>query len=193
MEIEVPETGSPEKKSLLNSFVAVTVVVLSVCMALGKIKDDNIVQAMQVAKANSLDTWNEYQAKKLKGYIEEQGLTQAKLASAQADAAKAQQIAPMIAQFEAKIAKLGKDGEALMAKAKGFEKEYDDLGYRDDQFDLSDALLSIAMAVAAMAALTEKRWMLMLSWTFGVGGVIFGLAGFLGWALHPDGIIKILT
>ncbi|KAF0813661.1 hypothetical protein IGB42_02013 [Andreprevotia sp. IGB-42] len=190
MDIELP---AAEQKSRLNSLVAVTVVILSVCMALGKIKDDNIVQAMQVAKANALDTWNEYQAKKLKSYIEEQGLTSARLASAQADSDAAQKIAPLISQFETRISKLAHDGDALMDKARGFEKEYDDLGYRDDQFDLSDALLSIAMAVAAMAALTEKRWMLALAWLFGGGGTLFGIAGFAGWALHPDAIIRLLT
>ena len=39
----------------LNDLVAVTVVVLSVFMAVSKIKDDNIIQAMQKAKSESVD------------------------------------------------------------------------------------------------------------------------------------------
>ena len=43
--VDVPE-GSDRR---LNRLVAITVVMLSVAMAVGKIKDDNIVQAMQAA------------------------------------------------------------------------------------------------------------------------------------------------
>jgi len=35
--------------------------------------------------------------------------------------------------------------------------------------------------------------MLLLSWVFGAGGILFGVAGFAQWALHPDWIIKFLT
>ena len=46
--------------------VATTVVALSAVMAVGKIKDDNIVQAMQADQACKIDLWNEYQATRLK-------------------------------------------------------------------------------------------------------------------------------
>jgi len=58
--LEIPERS--DKK--LNNAVAITVVILSVFMAISKIKDDNIVQSMQVAKADAVDTWGEYQATK---------------------------------------------------------------------------------------------------------------------------------
>jgi chromosome segregation ATPase len=185
MEMELPDMD--DKKSTLNSWVAVTVVVLSVVMALCKIKDDNIVQAMQVTKADAVDTWAEYQSKRLKVYINESSVAQAEL-NANKEAVQA-----YTDKLKAKIADLNKDADSLKAKAQDLEKQYDALGYRDDQFDLSDALLSIAIAVAAVAALTEKRKMLILSWIFGTGGTIFGVAGFAGWALHPDWIIKFLT
>ncbi|GAB3266647.1 DUF4337 domain-containing protein [Chitinimonas naiadis] len=177
------------KNQTLNNWVAATVVVLSVFMAICKIKDDNIVQAMQVAKADAVDTWAEYQAKRLKRYVSESAVSQAELDKLQGNASAQQ----FIDGYSSKIAKLDKDSDELKAKAKGLEAQYDALGYHDDQFDLSDALLSIAIAVAAVAALTEKRKMLLLSWAFGTGGVVFGLAGFAGWALHPDWIIKLLT
>ncbi|HEY9100862.1 DUF4337 domain-containing protein [Chitinimonas sp.] len=185
--MEAPEVEG--KNQTLNNWVAATVVILSVVMALCKIKDDNIVQAMQVAKADAVDTWAEYQAKRLKRYVSESAVSQAELDKLQGNA-NAQRF---IDDYNAKIVKLDKDSDELKAKAKALEAQYDVLGYRDDQFDLSDALLSISIAVAAVAALTEKRKLLMLSWGFGTGGIIFGLAGFLGWALHPDWIIKLLT
>ena len=50
----------------LNNMVAVTVVAFSVLLGLCNIKDGNIVQAMSVAKADSVDTWGDYQATRTK-------------------------------------------------------------------------------------------------------------------------------
>src|SRR4051812_39279849 len=69
MEVELKAEG---RARALNNAVAITVVALSVFMAVSKIKDDNIVQAMQAAKADALDTWNEYQAERLKLHFAEQ-------------------------------------------------------------------------------------------------------------------------
>jgi hypothetical protein len=46
------ETKGDDKR--LNNMVAITVVILSVFMAVSKIKDDNIVQAMQKAKSEAV-------------------------------------------------------------------------------------------------------------------------------------------
>ncbi|MPQ71889.1 DUF4337 family protein, partial [Pseudomonas sp. MWU12-2323] len=58
MEVEI--SVEAEKKRL-NSWVALTVVLLSVLMGLGKLKDDNIVQTRQLQKADAADAWSEYQ------------------------------------------------------------------------------------------------------------------------------------
>ena len=56
MEIEV---SAEAKDKRLNRLIAITVVTLSVFMGLCNIKDGNIVQAMQYAKADAVDTWGE--------------------------------------------------------------------------------------------------------------------------------------
>lgn len=190
MELELPDVEEA-RKSRLNGMVAITVVILAVFTAVCKIKDDNIVQSMQVLKADTVDTWSEYQSKRLKVYINESSIGQAEVTKAvSADPAATQ---AYIDKLTAKDKELQSEANALKAKAEDMGKQYDALGYRDDQFDLSDALLSIAVAVAAVASLTEKRQMLILSWIFGAGGMLFGVAGFAQWALHPDWIIKFLT
>ena len=50
MDADVKTEGSDKR---LNDLVAVTVVILSVFMAVSNIKDDNINQAMQKAKSES--------------------------------------------------------------------------------------------------------------------------------------------
>src|SRR5436309_1525611 len=69
MEDDILEGGSEGKDKTLNRLVAMTVVTLSVFMAVANIKDDNLVQAMQLAKSNAIDTWSEYQATRTKAHI----------------------------------------------------------------------------------------------------------------------------
>src|SRR5215210_6459164 len=71
------KTESSDRR--MNDLVAVTVVILSVFMAVSKIKDDNIVQAMQKAKSESVDAWAEYQAARIKLHVDENGLAQLRL------------------------------------------------------------------------------------------------------------------
>ncbi|MEP6764335.1 MAG: DUF4337 family protein [Gemmatimonadaceae bacterium] len=46
----------------------------------------------------------------------------------------------------------------VRVQAEGDQKAYDLLNYRDDQFDLPDAMAAIAISLLAMTALTYKRW-----------------------------------
>src|SRR6188474_3243282 len=137
----------------LNKLVAATVVILTVFMAISKVKDDNIVQAMQKAKSESVDAWAEYQSTRVKLHVDENGLATLRLLeSTGVDKALA---AKQAAEYEADIKKYQARSTETMAKAKKLEAEYDRLNFRDDQFDMSDAFLSIAVALAAVAALAE--------------------------------------
>jgi hypothetical protein len=74
----------------------------------------------------------------------------------------------------------------------GFQKQYDELNLHDDQFDMADALLSVAIALFGVTALTRKRWLLGIALVFAIFGATFGLAGFLGWNMHPDWLARML-
>jgi len=78
MDADVKTEGSDRR---LSDLVAVTVVILSVFMAVSNIKDDNINQAMQKAKSESVDAWAEYQSARVKLHIDENGLAQLRLPS----------------------------------------------------------------------------------------------------------------
>ncbi|HEY1961923.1 MAG TPA: DUF4337 family protein, partial [Rhizomicrobium sp.] len=58
----------------LNAYVAVTVAIVSVAMAIGNIKNSNIGQQMTFTKGNSVDVWNEYQATRIKLHTDENTL-----------------------------------------------------------------------------------------------------------------------
>src|SRR3954465_15157436 len=105
---DIEELGVRDKR--LNRAVAASVVILSVSMALVNIKDGNIVQTMQAAQATQVDTWNEYQATRLKLHMEEIAA-----AGGGADVARA----------EAAIAKYTRESSGLKVKAQAAKDDYD--------------------------------------------------------------------
>ncbi|WP_308515715.1 DUF4337 domain-containing protein [Sphingomonas flavescens] len=177
MEVELNAEANDKR---LNRLVALTVVVLSVAMGLGNIKDGNIVQAMAQAQANGLDRWSEYQATRTKLHIVETARTQLKAAQRSAVAASA------IASFDNEAAKYRVESPKLSAEAKQYAHRYDALNFHDDQFDAAEASLATAISIAAVAALTESWLPLWAAWVFGGFGLFMTLCGFAGWGFHPD-------
>lgn len=177
----------------LNTAVAVTVSLLATFLGVCKVKDDNIVQAMQQAQADKLDHWNYYQARNIRQDVAEAAVLQLKLArAAQPPQSQAAYDEP-IARYEARAADEARKKEALREQAGQDQKNYDALNYRDDQFDLSDACLAIAISMLAVTALTRKWWLYVIAWLPIGFGTAMGLAGLLGWQLHPDALTKLLS
>jgi hypothetical protein len=182
-------------ESRLNGYIALFVAVVATFMALCNVKDGNVVQAMQQAQAKAIDQWAYYQSKGIKQHLAENS----------ADMLRVQlEINPGLkpelrAKLEARIA-------AQDAAAKGYEKEkakikveaeqaakdYEALNVHDDQFDLAEACLSVAVALAGVTALTKKRWLFAVAGTFACIGTLYGLAGFFRWTLHSELMAKLL-
>jgi hypothetical protein len=181
------EVEMKAENARLNGLVAVTVAVLSVLMAISNIKNSNLVQAMAFAKASSVDTWNEYQATRIKLHIDEDALAGIKLSSG-SEAARAAESD----RLGGKLAKYTAESGQLMVKAQGEDARYEILMLHHDQFDMAEALNSIAIALAAVAALTDLFWLLCVSWGFGACGVLMTLAGFAGSSIHPDFLARLL-
>ena len=193
MENSVDVNRNGDAQNRLNNTVAVLVAIVAAFMAVTKVKDDNIVQAMLQAKSDAVDTWSEYQSKRIKQHLEELGRDQWQVMRQTVPAGGAAQLEEQLKRYESEIARYQKDEDELQEKARGLEAQYDALNYRDDQFDLSDAALSVALAMLAVTALTGKRWLLWASLLFAAFGVVMGLAGLLGLHLHPDWLTKLLS
>lgn len=188
MDADVKTEGSDKK---LSNLVAVTVVILSVFMAVSNIKDSNINQAMQKAKADSVDAWAEYQASRIKLHVDENGLAQLRLLETAGNFDRAL-ATKQAAEFEADIKKYQGRSKETRAKAERLEKEYDQLNFRDDQFDMSDAFMSIAIAVSAVASLVDSFWLLYVAWGSGGIGIGFWIAGFAGLGFRPEWLAQLL-
>ena len=177
----------------LNSRVAITVALLATFLGVCKVKDDNIVQAMQQAQADKLDHWNFYQARNIRQEVASAAVVQLTLAAAAAPAAQQESYRAAIARYESLVQDQATKKEELRQQAEQDQKTYDALNYRDDQFDLSDALIALAISLLALTALTHNHWLYWLAMTATIGGVLFGLAGLLGWHLHPDALSRLLS
>lgn len=176
MEVEVTAEAKDKR---LNRMVAITVVTFSVFTGLCNIKDGNLVQAMQQAQSNSVDSWNEYQATKTKLHIDQASREQIALLSSDPPGKVLRRLDADIARYKAEV-------PGLSARARGFSSQYDALNVHDDQFDASEALISTGISLAAVAALCESAGLLAGSWAFGAFGMFLGLCGFAGWGFHPD-------
>jgi hypothetical protein len=179
-----------EGASNLNSLVAVSVAVVATFIALCNVKDGNIVQAMQQAQANGVDEWAYFQAKGTKLNIAESArdglILQREIAGAQLSAEGRGLMDKKIADYDTKIRLYEQEKADIKKKAEGFQEEYDRLNVHDDQFDMAEALNSVAIALLGITALTRKRRLLYVAWGFAGFGVLLGFAGFAGLNLHPD-------
>jgi hypothetical protein len=181
------------KARRLNAAVAVTVAVLATFMGICKVKDDNLVQAMQQAQADKLDHWAYYQARNLRQEVAEATVTQLELARKSAAPAVIVDYDAALAKFRALAVDQAKKKDELKALAEKDQRTYDALNYRDDQFDLSDALLAIAIAMLAVTALTRLWPLYWVSLVPTVGGVLMGVAGLTALPIHPEALVRLLS
>jgi hypothetical protein len=184
MEVELKAEG---KQARLNGLVAVTVAILSVVTAIGNIKNSNIVQQMAFTKGNSVDVWNQYQATRIKLHTDEDALGTVTLSNG-SDVARAAETK----RLQDKIGKYTTESAQLKKKAEGEDARYGELLLHHDQFDMSEALDSVAISLAAVAALTELFWLLCISWGFGTCGILMAIAGFTESNIHPDFLARLL-
>jgi len=190
---EMADASRDRAKARLSTRVAITVALLATFLGVSKVKDDNIVQAMQQAQADKLDHWNFYQARNIRQEVAAASVAQLKLAAAGAPAGQQAGYRDAIASFERLVADQAQKKEELRVQAERDQQTYDALNFRDDQFDLCDALIALAISLLALTALTHKPWLFWLALIPTAGGVVMGLAGLLGWRLHPDAFARLLS
>ena len=177
----------------LNTWVAITVALLATFMGICKVRDDNLVQAMQQAQSDKIDHWSFYQARNIRQEIAQAQVDQLILiTSTQSPAAQAK-AAPLIARYTTLAAEQKQKKGELQKQAIADQALYDALNYHDDQFDLADALTAIAISLLALTSLTQRRWLFWVALTAAIFGVVMGLAGLLSWQLHPDALSHLLS
>lgn len=190
---EAVERGA---ESRMNSAIALMVAVTATFTALCNVKDGNVVQAMEQDESGAVDAWSYYQAKGTKQNLAEATLDQLTLERdlhPELNAGQRARLEHEIADYAARVQKYAAEKEEIKKKAEAFRTDYDRLNIHDDQFDLAEALMSVSIALFGITALTRKRLLLGFGVLMAAFGILFGLAGFFRWGLHPDFLTGLLS
>jgi len=188
------DDGDDKGKNRLNAVIALIVAIAATFMALCNVKGGNVVQGMGKIQVEIVDTWSFFQAKSTKQSLAEAAMDQLQIQreSPQISPEQRAHLDKQIVQYREKVARYDKEKGDLKAKVESLEKEYDRLNMKDDQFDISEALLSVGIALLGITALTQKRWLLGVAVVFAGFGLLIGTAGFVGWSIRPEWLAKVL-
>jgi hypothetical protein len=180
----------------LHSLIAVLVAVSATFMALCNVKDGNVVQAMAQDQARQVDAWAYYQAKSTKMNLAESMLDQLAVQRALATGAGNTEaratLDQKIAAYQTAVGRYTTEKDEIKKTAEGYQADFDRLNIKDDQLDMAEALLSIALALFGITALTKKRFMFGFAAAFAGIGVFLGVAAFAGLQVHPEFLAKLL-
>ena len=182
--------------SRINTIVAVSVAITATFTALCNVKDGNVVQAMAQEQASAVDAWAYYQSKSTKENMGQSALDQLELQRDLAANPTPEARALMdrkLAEYAARVKHYEADKLAIEKTAQGHKAEYDRLNFHDDQFDMAEALMSVAIALFGVTALTQRRSLLVTAGVFATLGAIMGLAGFMGLGIHPNFLANLLS
>ncbi len=142
------------------SWVAVSTAVIAAIAAIASLLAGSHVNEAMIAQMESSDQFAFYQAKSIKGHLvetEAEILTQLGKAEAGAEVKK-------------KSEKYEKDKEKIMEDAKHFKEESEHHLGIHERLAGSVTLCQIAIALAAISALTKRKPFWYVSLGFGVGG-----------------------
>jgi hypothetical protein len=184
------------RESRLNTIVAACVAVIATFMSLCSVKAENIVQQMQQAQANAVDQWSYYQAKSTKENLAQATAEQLEVQRDVATSLSPEQRARLDAAIQKQTdaaKRYAKEKNDIKAHAKSYEAQFAALDVHNDQFDMAEATLSVALALLGVTALTQKRWMLAVAGLFCAFGLVMGVAGFAKLAFRPEWIARLLS
>lgn len=183
-------------ESRLNSVIAALVAVFATFMALSNVKAGNVVQGMARDQVAANNQWSLFQSKSTKESFAESAAEQLRiqkdLAGPTASAELLARLDEKIAALDAKVTRYETEKAAIKAKAEEYEADYEKLAVKDDQFDIGEALLSVAISLLGITALTQKKPLLFVALAFGGFGLVVGLSGFMGWNIRPEWLASLI-
>ncbi len=192
---KVNEQIESSDQSRLNNVIALIVAISASLMTIYNIKDNNIVQTMSQTQAHVIDSWSYFQAKSIKQSLVENHVIGLELQLTMNQNLKPealQAIETKIQEGKNRITRYEVEKGEIASQAEAYQKEYDRLNIHDDQFDFAEALISLGLSLFGITILTKKKSLFYFATALSGCGVFFGLAGFLGWSIHPEWLAKIL-
>ncbi len=168
-----------------NRGAALLIAVMAAVLAVGGLGGGNATDAMIISNIRASDTWAFYQAKNLRQTMYEIEVAELESRPTRDEA--------RIADYKATIERYddepdtdapddplrGEGKKQLMAQAQAFEAARDEAAARDDNFDLAEVALQLALVLGSVAILASNRAILTVSGVLGGLGALLTLNGFL--------------
>jgi hypothetical protein len=190
---EPAETARSRESDRFNNTIAIIVALISAFLAVSKIKDDNVVQAIQRSQALTVDSWNQYQAKRMRQFELDLEVVRAEAMLRDGVLKDTPENRALVDGWRTEIERYKGELKELSDTANGHDADYKRHNETDDLFDFSESFLSLALALLAVAALTRIPWLLGLAAGVGLVGFVFGMAGFLRWGIiRPEWLSALL-
>jgi hypothetical protein len=124
-------------------------------------------------RAKASDQWNYYQAKSQKQNLSELAATLA------TDPQKVQFYKGEVERYKKEKADIEKDARAHEAKSEEFGQKSEHALHPHHFLSVSMTLLQIAIALASITVLTQKRWLLAAAAASALGGAILGIVAWI--------------
>lgn len=170
----------PAGESRLNGAVAIAVALLSCLMGLCDLQAGHLNHAMQRLQAEVNDHWAFYQARNLREEVARAALAQIRLQAAGLPERERGAHDEAIAAYEGTAARQAEQKQRVRQQAEAAQQRYAGLSARSEHFYRAEASLSIAIALLAITALTQRRWLFGVAMLASLLGVGWGAAGVLG-------------
>jgi hypothetical protein len=174
---------------------ALLIAVLAAVLAVGGLGGGNATDDMVANNIKASDSWAFYQAKNVRQTMYEiaaDGLDEQLATGALTPAGRAA-AEKRLADYRKTVDRYdsepdptapgdptrGEGKKEIKARAQSYEAAFEIASAQDNNFDLAEVALQLALVLGSVAILAANRWILILSATLGAIGTILTLNGFL--------------
>ena len=174
---------------------ALLIAALAAVLAIGGMGGGNATDDMIASNIAASDTWAFFQAKNIRQTAYEMGVDEidTALLDERLPAAQRQRLQARRADYVATIARYesepdpaapddplrGEGKKQISAQARNFEAQFEVASSRDNNFDLAEVFLQLALVLGSVAILALNRPVLLAAGGLGAAGVLLTLNGFL--------------
>ncbi|MBS1716957.1 MAG: DUF4337 domain-containing protein [Armatimonadetes bacterium] len=155
------EAAELKEGSTWLKYIGISTAILAVFAAIGALQAGHIANEAMVSRMESVDLWNEYQAKRIKATMYMLQVNDIKDRAASS---------PYMDGYEKKRVEEESDANDIKPKAERLAKDSEHLMRTHGLFAMAVTMTQIAVAGGAIAALTRMK-------SIWIGGMLLGLIG----------------
>ncbi len=137
------ETPPASGNDRFNNAIAIIVALISAFLAVSKIKDDNVVQAIQRAQALTVNSWNQYQAKRMRQFELDLEVQRAGALIRDGVLKDTAENRALMDGWRKEIERYKTELKELSDTANGHEADFKRHNETDDLFDFSESFLTL--------------------------------------------------